>query len=125
MVSEGSALDSYSMTLTLDNRQSVPVSLRTIELLGITGVRANGAEMSSGSFTLPDTYDIQPGRTSLTLERPNQMTTFHGFGSPVVAFKLSGQVTVTNSTPDINANSRFCPFDDVVLGPALTGYWGS
>jgi len=125
MASEGSALDTFEMTLTLDNRQSLPVTLSTIDLVHISSVRANGAEMGAGSIVLPHTYNVQPGRTSFTLGASDYVTTYHGFGSPVVAFKLTGEVRVANSAPDINARSLYCSFSDVEMGSPLRGYWGS
>lgn len=125
MASEGAVLDAFEMTLTLDNRQSIPVTLSTIDLVRFSSVRADGTEMSAGSVVLPHTYDVQPGKTSFTLDSSDYATAYHGFGSPVVAFRVIGEVRVANSAPDINARSMFCSFSDVEMGPPLQGHWGS
>ena len=81
--------------------------------------------MGAGVATLPEIYEVQPGKTSFKLGSGNEATTYHGFGSPVVAFKLTGDVRVANSYPDFLAKSLHCSFGDVEMGPPLQGHWGS
>jgi len=127
MLSEGSALDTYAMTMTLENHQSVRVTLSTIDLIKVAPVYADGSEMSGSSLVLPFpyTYDVPPGRHTIALDADDYVTIYHGYGSPVVAFKLTGEVRVANSSTDMYTNSRYCPFSDVVMGPPLQGSWGT
>ena len=62
MVREGQVLDEMRITLTLDNRQSLPVSLSPVDLIHIVNVRSNGAEMPTGYVQLPGTYELMPGK---------------------------------------------------------------
>jgi hypothetical protein len=127
LLSEGSALDSYAMTMTLENHQSARVTLSTIDLIRIVPVYANGSEMPGSSLVLPFpyTYDVPPGRHTFALDPTDYVTIYHGYGSPVTAFKLTGEVRVANSSTDMSTNSRYCPFSDVVMGPPLQGSWGT
>ena len=114
-------LDAYRITVSLDNWIAAPVTFRPVGPLRITGVRATGEEMGSGSFALEDTYEMQPGQRTFTTDA----TSYHGFGSPVTAFKLSGWVGVSNSTPDQAVRHKFCDYKDMEMGPPFQGSWGS
>ncbi|WP_139146693.1 hypothetical protein [Arthrobacter sp. SW1] len=125
LVYEGHAMDEYRMRLSLTNRVNAPVSFRVIDSIKITSVRADGAETTAGFVTLENTYEIQPGTSTIVVEAPHAPTTYHGFGSPVVMFKLSGKVWVTNSYPDQLNRSLFCEYRDVAFGTPIKGSWGS
>lgn len=122
MISDSGALDAYKMTVVLNNRLSIPVTVAVIGTVKITSVRASGAEMGSGFVHIADTYEIQPGERVIF---PDSPTTYHGFGSPVVAFKLSGDVYVRNSYPDQLGRVKFCSYRNVEMGAPLQGQWGS
>lgn len=59
------------------------------------------------------------------MEAPDAPAVYHGFGSPVTAFKLTGNVYVTNSYPDQLDRVKYCPYRKVEMGAPLQGYWGS
>jgi hypothetical protein len=113
------------ITLTLDNRLSIPVSLAVINSIHIVNVRSNGGEMGTGYVDLPDTYEVMPGKTTIVMQAPNAPTIYHGFGYPVTAFKLTGEVWVTNSHPDQLDRVKYCKYSPVEMGAQLQGHWGS
>ncbi len=127
VLSEGSAMDTYAMTMTLENRLSVRVTLSTIDLIRVVPVYADGSEMPGSSLVLPFpyTYDVPPGRHTFALDSDDYVMIYHGYGSPVVAFKLMGEVRVANSSTDMYTSSRYCSFKDVAMGPPLQGSWGT
>lgn len=125
LVREGGALDEYKLTLELHNKIAVPVNLTVIDGLRFTSVRASGEEMPSGYVSLSETYEVPPGRKIFTTDAYDHATIYHGFGSPVTAFKLSGDVRVENGTSDQIDRSLFCEFRDVTYGKPLQGVWGS
>lgn len=122
---EGTVLDQYTMTLTLDNRLQVPVTLVPTNSIKITSVRATGAEMGSGFVSLPEMYEVKPGKTTFVLTGTDAATIYHGFGSPVTAFKLTGTVSVTNSYPDQLDRGKFCDYRNMAMGAPLGGSWGT
>jgi hypothetical protein len=117
-------MDEYKITLTLDNRISVPVTFRPSPIK-IIGVRASGVEMPSGFVDLPEFYEVQPGKVTIVMQSPHAPTTFHGFGEPVTAFKLAGEMTVENSYPDQLSNRRYCKYQNIAMAPPFRGSWGS
>lgn len=125
IVREGGVFDEMKITLTLDNRLSIPVGLAVIDSIHIVNVRSNGSEMGTGYVDLPDIYEVLPGKTTIVMQAPNPPTIYHGFGYPVTAFKLSGEVHVTNSHPDQLSRVKYCPYRNIEMGAPLQGYWGS
>lgn len=113
------------ITLTLDNRLGLNISLAPIGSITIVNIRADGAEMTTGYVQLPGTYELMPGTSTIVMESPNAPTIYHGFGSPVTAFKLTGEVHVTNSYPDQLKREKFCAYRNIEMGAPLKGSWGS
>ncbi|KRE65624.1 hypothetical protein ASG92_16670 [Arthrobacter sp. Soil736] len=122
--SGGGPLEEYKLTYVLDNRFSIPVGLEISDSLNVTAVRENGAEVGDGFVSLPDTYEIRPGRTTFATEHNDPVTALRNFGSPITAFKLSGSVGVRTRTWDIE-NSLYCEYKGLTFGKPLQGYWGS
>lgn len=123
LVHEGSAMDEYNVTLALDNRMAIPVGLNVVHSVKIISVRQSGVEMGSGYVSIPEIYELQPGRSTPTVDMP--VTTLHGYGSPVAGFKLDGLVSVANSYPDQLSRGLRCGYKDVVLVSPFAGSWGS
>lgn len=123
--SGGGPMEEYKLTFILDNRIAAPVAFTSIDVLELTSVREDGAEMGAGTISLPETYEVPPGRTTFTTDAKWPATVFRGFGSPVMAFKLSGEVRVNNTTSDQNSRVLYCEYKDIAIGPPLLGNWGT
>jgi hypothetical protein len=122
LVREGGSLDSYKLTLELNNRIAVPVWM--VGIFNFTDVRANGVEFPPDSFVLTELDELPPGRSTVTT-RQYAVTTVNGYGSPTTTFKLSGDVRVDYIVPGELGYPRYCEFKDVTYGKPLQGEWGS
>jgi hypothetical protein len=124
-VYEGGGSDEYKLTLELNNKIGVPVSLTPIDTLSITSVRASGEEMGAGSISVPETYEVPPGRRTFTTESTYHAIAAHAFGSPITSWKLSGEMAVVNATSDQDTRVLYCEFKPMTYGKPLQGSWGS
>ncbi|MGN7251425.1 hypothetical protein [Arthrobacter sp. SAFR-014] len=116
--------DALKLTFVLDSRFSVPVSIEVGDLLTVSAVRVNGAEMGTGYVDLPETYEVPPGRTTFATDESHHLLAFRNFGSPIASLKLSGSARLITRTWD-SENSMFCQYRGMTLGKPLQGNWGS
>lgn len=123
-IATSAAFDVFRLTFVLDNKFSVPVSIRVHENLRATAVRANGEEMGTGYVTLPETYEVPPGRRTFATEGSDSVMAFQNVGSPIASFKLSGSAWLHTNTWDTE-NSMFCEYKGLSFGKPLQGNWGS
>jgi hypothetical protein len=125
LVHEGGSDDEFKLTLELDNKIGVPVSFSPIDVISVTAVRATGEQMGAGNISLPETYEVPQGRRTFTTDATYHAATMHAFGSPVIAFKLGGEVWVENATSDQDTRVLYCEFKPMAYGKSLQGEWGS
>jgi hypothetical protein len=116
--------DVFRLTFVLDNKFSVPVSIRVGETLEATAVRDDGAEMGTGNVTLPEPYEeVPPGRRTFAMEGNDYVMT-QQTGSSIASFKLSGSAWLYTNTWDTE-NSMSCEYKGLSFGKPLQGYWPS
>ncbi|TSE15794.1 hypothetical protein B1A87_007670 [Arthrobacter sp. KBS0703] len=118
--------DVFRLTFVLDNKFSVPVSIRVgSETLRATAVRADGAEMGTGDVPLSEIYEeVPPGRKTFAMEGSDYVMTQQTSGSSIASFKLSGSAWLDTNTWDIE-NSMSCDYKGLSFGKPLQGYWAS
>lgn len=121
-VDESGVFDIFDVTLVLDNRFNIPVSIRSSDIVKVVAIRQNGAEMGGGSGTLGLDYEVPPGKSMHVISDVN---TFRNFGSPVAKFSLRAQFDVSNGQSDSLSRGLFCEYSDVEIGEDVAGNWGS
>lgn len=117
--------DVFRLTFVLDNKFSVPVSIRVDELIKATAVRADGVEIGTGYVPLHEIYrEVPPGRRTFVMEGNDYVMTQQHFGSSIASFKLSGSAGLSTNTWDTE-NSMSCDYKGLSFGKPLQGYWAS